>query len=389
MKDKIKKMTIAELEARKAAIPAELDQDGADLDALQEEVRAINEELEARKAEAAKREEIRKAAAAADVNGRRVANTETQPTLDEVRKSDRYVNAYANYIKTGNADECRAILTETNPGSVEGSGPVPVPVLVDDIVRTAWDNDEILSRVRRTFFRGNLKVAFERSATAAVVHTEGTSAPSEESLVLGIVTMIPKNIKKWIRITDEAVAMGGEAFLRYVYDELTYQIIRKLSADVVGDIAGASTSHSGSAVGIPKVSVAPSVTAIATAMGNLSDEARNTVIIMNRLTHAEFYAAYAGANFAVDPFMDMTVLYSNALPAYSTASASDVYAIVGDLSGEQVNYPEGDGVVIKWDDLSEAEADLVKVVGRQYAAHAVTAPGRFVNITKPADPVTT
>jgi len=389
MKDKIKKMTIAELEARKAAIPAELDQEGADLDALQEEVRAINEELEARKAEAAKREEIRKAAAAADVNGRRVANTETKPSLDEVRKSDRYVNAYANYIKTGNADECRAILTETNPGSVEGSGPVPVPVLVDDIVRTAWDNDEILSRVRRTFFRGNLKVAFERSATAAVVHTEGTSAPSEESLVLGIVTMIPKNIKKWIRITDEAVAMGGEAFLRYVYDELTYQIIRKLSADVVGDIAGASTSHSGSAVGIPKVSVAPSVTAIATAMGNLSDEARNTVIIMNRLTHAEFYAAYAGANFAVDPFMGMTVLYSNALPAYSTASASDVYAIVGDLSGEQVNYPEGDGVVIKWDDLSEAEADLVKVVGRQYAAHAVTAPGRFVNITKPADPVTT
>lgn len=389
MKDKIKKMTASELEARKAAIATEVTQEGADLNALEEEIRAINEELETRKAEAAKREEIRKAAAIADVNGRRVANTETKPTLDEVRKSDRYVNAYANYIKTGNADECRAILTETNPGSVEGSGPVPVPVLVDQIVRTAWDNDEILSRVRRTFFRGNLKVAFERSATAAVVHTEGTSAPSEESLVLGIVTMIPKNIKKWIRITDEAVAMGGEAFLRYVYDELTYQIIRKLSADVVGDIAGAGTSHSGSAVGIPKVSVAPSVTAIATAMGNLSDEARNTVIIMNRLTHAEFYAAYAGANFAVDPFMGMTVLYSNALPAYSTASAADVYAIVGDLSGEQVNYPEGDGVVIKWDDLSEAEADLVKVVGRQYAAHAVTAPGRFVNMTKPADPVTT
>lgn len=384
MKDKIKKMTIAELEARKAAIPAELDQESADLDALQEEVRAINEELEARKAEAAKREEIRKAAAAADVNGRRVANTETKPTLDEVRKSDRYVNAYANYIKTGNADECRAILTETNPASVAGSGPVPVPVLVDEIVRTAWDNDEILSRVRKTYFRGNLKVAFERSATAAAVHTEGTSAPSEESLVLGIVTMIPQNIKKWIKITDEAVTMGGEAFLRYVYDELTYQIIRKLSADVVSDIAGASTSHSGSAVGIPKSNVAPGVTAIATASGYLSDEARNPVIIMNRLTYAAFYEAYAAANFAIDPFMGLKVLYTNALPAYASANDNAVYAILGDLSGEQVNYPEGEGVAIKWDDLSEAESDLVKVVGRQYAAHAVTAPGRFVNITKPA-----
>lgn len=384
MKDKIKKMTVAEMEARKAAISTEVNQDGADLDALQEEIRAINEELETRKAEAAKREEIRKAAAAANVEGRTVVQVDKAPSIDEVRSSERYVNAYANYIKSGDDRECRAILTETNPGSVSGSGPVPVPVLVDTIVRTAWDNDEILSRVRRTNFRGNLKIAFERSAMAAVVHTEGTSAPTEESLVLGIVTMIPKNIKKWIRISDEAVAMGGEAFLRYVYDELTYQIIRKLAADVVGDIAGAGTSHSASAVGIPKANVAPGVTTVAEAMGNLSDEARNLVIIMNRLTHVEFYEAYAAGNFAVNPFMGLPVLFTSALPAYSSASTNDVYAIVGDLGGAQVNYPEGDGVVIKYDDLSESEADMVKVVGRQYAAHAVTAPGRFVNITKPA-----
>lgn len=384
-----KSMTIEALEARKAAIPAEIEQEGADLDALQEEVRDINEELAARKAEARKREEIRKAAAGADVTGRKAVQEQAAPTLDEIRKSDRYVEAYARYIKTGNAEECRAILTETNPGSVSGSGPVPVPVLVDEIVRTAWDNDEILSRVRKTNFRGNLKVAFERSATAAAAHTEGTSAPSEESLVLGIVTMIPANIKKWIRITDEAAAMGGAAFLDYVYRELTYQIIRKLSGDVVGDIAGASTSHGSTAVGIPKVASAPAVTTVATAMGHLSDEAHNCCVIMNRLTHAAFYAAYAAANFAMDPFMGLPVLFSNKLPAYSAADETAVYAIVGDLSGAQVNYPEGEGVIIKWDDLSEAESDLIKVVGRQYAAHAVTAPGRFVNITKPETPVST
>jgi len=379
------KMTIEEMETRKAAIAVECEAEGADLDALQNEAREINAEIEKRKAEAAMREEIRKAVAGANVKGRKVVEEEKGAmSLDEVRKSEKYIDAYARYIKTGNADECRAILTETNPGSVSGSGPVPVPVLVDEIVRTAWDNDEILSRVRKTYFRGNLKVAFERSADAAVVHTEGTSAPSEESLVLGIVTMIPANIKKWIKITDEAVTMGGETFLRYVYDELTYQIIRKLAALVIGDISGASTSHSSSAVGIPKSNLAPAIGTIANAMGYLSDEARNPVIIMNRLTYTKFYAAYAAGNFAVDPFMGLPVLYSNALPAYDTANNNAVYAIVGDLSGAQVNYPEGDGVVIKWDDLSEAEADLVKVVGRQYAAHAVTAPGRFVNITKPA-----
>lgn len=381
----IKEMTIAQLEERRAAIPSELDAEDADLDALEAEARAINAELEARKAAEQKRNDIRASVASgAGTVTEKVKEVEKTMTIEEIRKDKRYIDAYANYIKSGDDRECRAILTETNPGSVTGSGPVPVPVLVDEIVRTAWDNDEILSRVRRTYFRGNLKVAFERSATEAVVHTEGTSAPSEESLVLGIVTMIPQNIKKWIKISDEAVAMGGETFLRYVYDELTYQIIRKLAALVIGDIAGASTSHSSSAIGIPKVNVAPGLTTIATAAGNLTDEARNPVVIMNRLTHAEFYAAYAAAGFAIDPFMGFTVLYSAALPAYSTASDNAVYAIVGDLEGAQVNYPEGDGVVIKYDDLTEAEADMVKVVGRQYAAHAVTAPGRFVNITKPA-----
>ena len=58
--------------------------------------------------------------------------------------------------------------------------------------------------------------------------------------------------------------------------------------------------------------------------------------------------------------------------------------IVGDLRGEQVNYPEGDGVVIKWDELSLAEKDLVKVVGRQYAGHGVTRPGTLVRVAKPS-----
>lgn len=379
-------MTTEALMERRTAIATELEADGADLEALEAEIRGINEELERRRAEEEQRASIRAqvASGAGTVIRTFNDNADNAPTLEEVRSSERYINAYADYIRTNNDMECRAILTETNPGSVVGSGPVPVPVLVDEIVRTAWDNDNILSRVRRTSFRGNLKVAFERSADAAAVHTEGTSAPSEESLVLGIVTMVPQNIKKWIRISDEAVAMGGEAFLRYVYDELTHQIIRKLANLVVTDIAGASTSHSGSAVGIPKVSAAPALGTIASAIGYLSDEAVNNVVIMNKLTWSAFKAAQYAGNFAVDPFEGLPVLFSDALPAYSTADDNAVYAITGDLSGAQVNYPEGDGVVIKYDELTEAEDDMVKVVGRQYAAHAVTAPGRFVNITKPA-----
>lgn len=369
-----------ELETRMSEIAIELDNEGADLDALTEEVRAIKAEQETRKAEAEKKAEIRAAVAAGNMPVIKTfeEGKKDMPTNEEVRASAEYMDAFKNYILNNDDSECRALLT-TNVNGV-----VPVPVIVDEIIRTAWENDPILSRVRRTYLRGNVKVGFELSADGAYVHTEGTTAPTEESLTIGIVTMVPANIKKWIRISDEAVTMGGEAFLRYVYDELTYQITKKLAALVVGDITGAATTNSATAVGVPKVTQAPSVVALPTAAANLTDEATDIVVIMNRLTEVEFISAYAAGNFAVDPFAGMTKLYTSALPAYSAASAGDVYAIVGDLSAVQVNYPEGDSVAIKYDDLTEAEKDMVKIVGRQYAAHAITAPGRLVNVAKPS-----
>ena len=301
-------------------------------------------------------------------------------SIEEIRSSVEYVDAFAKYLRSGDDRECRTLLKTEN-----ASGKVPVPVLVDEIIRTAWDNEELLAGVRKTAFRGNLKVAFEKAGDNAYVHTEGTSAPTEEALELGIVTMTPANIKKWIHITDEDVTMGGEAFVRYIYEELAYQIMKKLANLVVADIVALNTSNQATSVGAARITEAPGLTTIANAFANLSDEASDPVIIMNKLTWANFQAAYAAGNFAVDPFMGLKVLFNNSLPAYDTATGgTDDYAIVGDLKGAQLNYPEGEGVVIKWDDLSEAEADLVKVVGRQYVAHAVTAPFRFTRIKKPS-----
>ena len=374
----IKNMTIEEMEARKAEIAQLIETDDADLNALDEEVRNINAEIETRKAAESQRDEIRKAVAAGAGVTVKEIKEEKKMTNNEIRNSKAYVDAFARYLLNEDDRECRSLLTETV------SGAVPVPAFVDDIIHAAWENDEVLSRVKKTTIRGNLKVAFERSADPAYAHTEGTTAVTEESLALGIVTMIPKNIKKWITVSDEAIAMGGETLVRYIYDEVSYQIVKELAKLAVGDIAGASTSHSATAVGVPKVTQAPGVVTIPTAAANLSDQARNVVVILNRLTEVEFLSAAAAASYAIDPFAGLTKVYTSALPAYSTASSGAVYAIVGDLDGEQVNYPEGEGVVIKYDDLSLAEKDLVKIVGRQYAAHGVTAPGKFCNIAKPA-----
>ena len=376
----LKEMTIEEMETRKSEIVAESTVEGADLDALEAEMKSINEELETRKSLEAEKAEKRQAIAEGEGVVVRTFTEEKKDmkTPEEIRASKEYVDAFARYLISEDATECRALLT------TDASGSVPVPVMVDEIIRTAWDNDEILSRVRKTSIRGNLKVAFELSADGAYVHTEGTSAPTEEALALGIVTMIPKNIKKWIHVSDEAIAMGGETLVRYIYDELTYQIIKKLAALVVADVAGGATSATSSAASVAKITEAPSVVTFADAFANLSDEAKNPVIVMNKLTYANFVAAQAAGNFAFDPFRGMPVLFNNSLPAYDSASTNAVYAFVGDLSGVRVNYPEGDGIVIKYDDVTEAEADLVKIVGRQYVAHALTACGRFCVVAKPA-----
>lgn len=368
------------IERRKAIVEESNTATGEALDALETELDGINTELETRKAAEEKRQNIRDAVA----NGAgEIINTfneeREKPMTDiEIRNSDAYIEAYARYIKTGNGDECRSLLTENV------SGNVPVPAFVEERIRTAWENDEILSRVRKTYFRSNHKVPFERSADAAVVHSEGSSAISEENLLLGIVEMKPETIKKFVSFSTEAETMGGRQFVEYIYDEIIYQITKKAAAEGIGDIVSAGASSDATSIGVPVVKTAPSVVAVPTAAAYLSDEASNPVVILNRLTEVEFLSAQAAGSFIIDPFAGLPRVYTSALGAYSTLSENGVYAIVGDLDGLQFNYPEGDGVAIIYDNITRKKEDIVEVLGRQYAAHAVTAPGRFVKLTKPA-----
>ena len=388
-----------EIEQRKAEIDAALEQPEADLVALEEEARQLadesvqlNTQLEELKKQAEEAEEARKAVENGAGKTTEKKMEDKTMTLEELRGSAEYVDAFSKYLKgeiVGKSDdtEVRALLT-TN--ATAATGYVPVPTLVDDIVRHAWENENVLARVKKTGFTGNVKVAFELSADGAYNHPEGSSAPTEESLTLGIVEIKPENIKKWITVSDEMLETAGEGFVRYVYEELAYQVMKKLSYDVVNDIAAAAnTTNQSNAVGTPKVKKDPGVTTIAEAAANLSDEAQNICVIMNPLTKPEFLKAYAAANFAIDPFQNLPVIFSGKLPAFSAASENDVYAIIGELSAEQVNFPAGEGLKLINDPYSLAEKDLLKIVGRVYAGHAVTAPGRLVRLTKEAAAVTT
>lgn len=371
--------TIEELMERREAIKTEIEAPEADLSALEEEARAINEELEKRKAAEKERRETREAVARGE--GKKIEKIESEDnkmTLEEIRSSKEYVNAYANYIKTGEDKECRALLTELATG-----GYVPVPSIVEGRIRTAWSRLGLMDLVRKTYIKGVLKVGFELSATAATVHTESTSAVTEETLTLGIVTMTPKSIKKWISISDEALDLGGEEFLFYVYDELTYQIAKKAQSELIADITALTASATSTAVGVGVVAGTPSVGVVASAIGTLSDEAANPVVVMNKATWAQFKAAQYANGYAVDPFEGLPVHFDNTLPVYATTgTAGTAWMIVGDFGqGAQANFPNGDEIGIKYDDLSLAEKDLVKLVGREYIAVGVVADHAFCKVT--------
>ena len=316
-------------------------------------------------------------------SAKEITNERRKETMGEkeFRNSPEYIAAYAKAIK-GDDTDLRSLLTENAPTN----GQVPIPTFAEERIRTAWESDEILNRVGKTYVKGNLKIGFEISGSDAVIHVEGTAAPDEEELVLGVVELIPQSIKKWITISDEVLDMKDEEFIDYIYDELGHKIAKAAADIVVAKIKALPQTSSATTPAAAKITEAPSATTMVNAIANLSDEATNNVAIMNKLTWAAFKSITTGDGYPLaDPFAGLVVLFNNSLKSYDAAAEGEVYAIVGDLAtGFRANFPNGEEIRIKMDDLSLAEADLVKFVGRKYVALEAVAPGRFTLIAKPA-----
>lgn len=381
---------LEEIEARKVELREEIEnaETTEKVEELNQEVETLNEEaeqIEEHQENEEKAEELEEKS----FKAKEIKMEERKTMNEEVRNTKEYIDAYAEYIKTNDSKELRALVS-TNGYATGNSATVEVPELVYEIVKTAWDREELMQHVRTLSVKGNLKVQFEVSADGAVKHTEGYGAVDEENLVLGIVSLVPTSIKKWISISDEVLDLRGEAFLRYIYDEITYRIAKKCADELVGIISALPTSLSPNGDGIydkvsaNKITEAPAISTIANAIANLSDEARDITIVMNKSTYGAFKKAQYDANFAVDPFEGYRVVFNNTLPAYSSASANAVYAIVGDFNhGALANYPDGDGIEMKYDDTTLMTSDLVRILGRRYVGINAVADKAFVNIAKP------
>lgn len=383
-REEIMALDMEQIESRSAELASMIEaaETNEAMDAIQAELEAIEE----RRAQIKLEIEQRKADMAAVIKGHGDVIDKIEERKEEkmeVRNSAEYINAFADYIKTGNDIECRK-LTSENDTTPNGTGTVAVPEFVYDIVKTAWEKEGIMSLVRKSYLQGNLKVQFEASGSDAAVHAEGAAAVDEETLVLGIVTLVPQSIKKWISISDEVYDLRGEAFLRYIYDELAYRIAKKAANEMVAKIEACGTVSTTTCPGVPKLTASsPALGTVAAAMALLSDEAANPVVIMNKATWGAFKAVEYAGQFPVDPFEGLPVIFNNTIKSSAVATTGETYAIVGDLGhGALANFPDGEGISFKFDELSRKKEDLIEVLGREYVGLGVVAPDAFVKIVK-------
>lgn len=305
--------------------------------------------------------------------------------MKEMRNTKAYIDAFAEYVKTGKDAELRTLITEA------GGGEIVVPDIVADRIATAWQNDKIMQRVNRLFVKGNYTIMYEISGTDAVIHVEGTAAPTEETLTLGKVQLVPQNLKKWITVTDEVMDLKGEAFLNYLYDEIEYKIVKLAGQTVIAAIVAAALDGGSTLPYVATLKADLSATTIVDAEALLlADEASEPVAIMTRKTYAALRGVQISSGVNVgDVFNGLEPIRvaenaSGLIDYDSDIAEDDAYMIVGDLAGITANFPNGDQVKFTFDETTLAPEDVVRIIGKLFVGIGVSAPGFFTVVTKAA-----
>lgn len=397
--NELKNKTYEELIERRGALAAKVDDQDADLGEIEREIRAINEEIERRKAEkadsdaqAAKRAELRKlvAGGAGETRMRTGAEERKPRGLKEIRSSAAYADAWANDVKRGDGryTETRAILSENaDAGNVgEGDSTVPVPTYIEDRINAIFENNKLLNRIHKTFVKANLKVPFVLTADPAQTHAEGGNAPSEEKITFGEVSLdFDSFLKKWIDVSDTVLLLRGEEFMRFIMDEFENKIEAGLAADVIEAVVNAPETSTASAIGVPVYPIsAITLDTIVNALALITDDEAKPSLVMNRGTYAAFKATQYNAGYAVDVFEGLEIDFSSKLPSITDAQVDDALVIVGDIYAVQANLPDGAAVKFIVDPYTLATINKVRTTGKLARSVGITKPGRLVKITKAA-----
>ena len=277
-------MTVEELEARRVQIGVEVEQDGADLDALEAEIKGIKAELDARRANAAKQAEIRKTVA--EGAGVVVDEIPQAPIHQEERTmfkrdSVEYRDAWTKHIigRELNEEERAAL---TSAGAV-------IPTMT---VNAVWDKltgpAELLGKVDVSQFPTYVRFPKATTKGAATAHAVGGTI-TESSDVIGYVDLIPNEYVKLLTVGADIDHMAISAVHDWIVNNLVDSIRAEINADIVvgtgtNELKGILTSVTANSTAIPATVTKASLLKI---MGTLGSNYQNGAIWI--MTPAMFY----------------------------------------------------------------------------------------------------
>ena len=277
-------MTVEELESRLAQLPDEIEKDGADLDALDAEFKGITAELDARKAAAAKKAELR--AAVATGAGSVIAEAPQTPIPTEERKmfkidSIEYRDAWTKKI-------IGRELNEEERAALGASGAV-IPTMT---VNAVWDKltakTELLGKVDVSQFPTYVRFPKATTKAAATGQAVGTTI-TESSDVIGYVDLIPNEYVKLLTVGADIDHMAVSAVHDWIVNNLVESIRAEINKDIVvgtgtNELKGILTSVSANSTAIPATVTKASLLKI---MGTLGSNYQGGAVWI--MTPAMFY----------------------------------------------------------------------------------------------------
>ena len=278
-----KDMTIDELEARRLAIGEEVEKEGADLDSLEAEIKGIKAELEARKADAAKKAEIRDAVAK---GAGKVVEEIPQVSTTEERKmfkvdSIEYRDAWTKKIigRELNEEERAAL----------GAAAAVIPTMT---VNAVWDKltgpSDLLGKVDVSQFPTYVRFPKATTKNAATGQAVGGTI-TESSDVIGYADLIPNEYVKLLTVGADIDHMAISAVHDWIVNNLVESIRAEINKDIVvgtgtNELKGILASVTANSTAIPATVTKASLLKI---MGTLGSNYQGGAIWI--MTPAMFY----------------------------------------------------------------------------------------------------
>ena len=385
----------AEIAARKAEIRKLLTDDkNADIDALEKELRELNEE----DAGLEKRQAIERMLNSGSATGNPIENPVAARSLPVEDTEKLYRSAWLKTLqgKSLTDDEKRVYEQRAYSTAANSALPIIPETTANQIIKKMYEVAPILQRCKIFHVPGNFKFAIEGTNDEAALHTEN-AAITAASDSLGSVSLTGYEIVKLVKASRACSEMALSAFESYIVEVIAEAVARRIEKYIFtgtgtnqpGGVKTAGKGASGAYTdGTDQITVGKTASLteenVIALYGLLGDGyERNAVWCMNKATFfSDFFPLMNKSKNNVIEFANGKY-YIMGAEVYFTGSLAAHEAYLGDFSYIIGNYSQ-DITVVRSEHSGLATNSIDYLGACVFDSKPVAGFGAFVHLAKAA-----